>query len=151
MHPSMKRIFDDVAKFGWHIIAVAPREDEFFVEFAFTVGLFQTYQHPELILFGLSRNVAHRVLAKCVQCIEENLPFADGQVRSDVLNDYDTALLAVDQSFYAEYLGSAIGFYDTVEFPALQLVWPDRNHHFPWEPACDPTFIESQTILSLAT
>ncbi len=144
----MKRIFDDVARFGWHVVAVAPRKDENFLEFAFTVGLFQTHQHPELILFGLSMKSAHGVLSTAVQRIEQHLPFEDGQVRSDVLNKYNAAFLAVDPSFYSDYLGSAIGFYDTKDFPVLQLVWPDRNNHFPWEPECEPAFVRSQVILS---
>jgi len=148
MHPSVKRICDDVAKFGWHVVFVAPSSGEAGAEFAFTVGLFQTYQHPELIVFGLPLKVAHGVLGTCVQRIEEGLLFEDGQVRSDVLNRYNAAFLSVGQSFYSEYLGSAIGFYETTDFPVLQLVWPDRNNHFPWEPECEPEFVRSQPILT---
>lgn len=132
MHPSMKRIHDDVAKFGWHTVAVkvdGTSEDKF----AFTVGLFQTYEHPELILVGLAMKVAHGILSTCVARIEEGDPLKDGQVRQDLLNQFSAAIVTVDKSFYSEYLGSAISFYEGTDFPALQIVWPDRNDRFPWQ------------------
>jgi hypothetical protein len=151
MHASMKRVHDDVAKYGWHVVAVVPRPDESFPPFAFTVGLFETYQHPELIVFCLPMKIAHAVFSTCVERIEEGATFVDGQVRSDVLNKYRAAFSTVDPSFYSEYLGTAIGFYDHLDFPVLQLVWPDRNDHFPWEPHCDANFAEEQPVLSRRT
>lgn len=149
MHASLKRVHADVSQHGWHVVAVAPRPDESFAPFAFTVGLFQTYQHPELIVFSLPMNVAHSILGTCVERIEEGKTFDGGPVRSDVLNRYRAAFLTVDQSFYRDYLGTAIGFYEHLDFPVLQLVWPDRDDHFPWEPNCNPSFSAEQPILSV--
>ena len=144
----MQKVFDDVAKFGWHVVAIVPSKGESGPEFAFTVGLYQTYQHPELVVFGLPMKVAHGIFTTCVERIEAGQAFADGQVRSDVLNGYDATFLAVQQSFYPDYLGSAIGFYEGTHFPVLQLVWPDRGNHFPWEPTADPACANDQIVLS---
>jgi hypothetical protein len=146
MHPSMKRIYDDVATFGWHVVAISP--DAQSPEFAFTIGLFRTFAHPEMVVFGLPMKVAHGVLTTCVQRIKEGLRFEAGQVRDDILNNHRATFLDVATRFYPEYLGSAIGFYDGLDFPVLQLVWPDKNDQFPWDPACDPAFIGTQAILS---
>jgi len=148
MHPSMKRIHDDVATFGWHVVAVM--SDGQSPEFAFTIGLFQTHAHPELVVFGLPRKVAHGIFSTCVQRIEEGLRLEAGQVRDDILNNYRATFLDVPTRFYPEYFGSGIGFYDGLDFPVLQLVWPDKDNHFPWDPACDPAFIGTQVILSTA-
>lgn len=129
----MQRIFDDVAKFGWHVVAVTAQGGDF----AFTVGLFQTYEHPELVVFGLPMKTAHGILLTCVERIEHGDWFDDGQVRGDVLRDYTTAIVAVDKRYYSEYLGSAIGFYDGTDFPALQIVWPDKENRFPWQAGYD--------------
>ena len=148
MHPSMQRIHDDVAKFGWHVVAVkvdGTTEDKF----AFTVGLFETYEHPELVIVGLQMNAAHGILSTCVAKIEEGKRFEDGQSRSDILNRFTAAVVAVDKSFYEEYLGSAIGFYDGTDFPALQIVWPDRNNLLPWQPGYDQASLGSQTVLAI--
>jgi hypothetical protein len=144
----MQRIIDDVAKFGWHVVAVVPKAGEQWPEFAFTVGLHKTYNHPELIIFGLPMKVAHGIFSTCVERIEESEPFLEGQVRQDVLNDYDATFVAVAERFYAEYLGSAIGFYENADFPVLQLVWPDRNGCFPWDSSAAPDLVHSQPVLT---
>jgi hypothetical protein len=147
MHPSMKRIVDDVAEYGWHVVWVLAEGDA--PEFAFSVGFFQSYEHPELVIFGLQSKTAHSILATCLERIQDGHPFAGGQVRSDILVDYSVAVLEIDKRYYREYLGSAIGFYDGLDFPALQLVWPDESHRFPWEPDCKPATVAAQPILSI--
>lgn len=146
MHPSMQRIHDDVAKFGWHVVAVTTNEGAV-DQFAFTVGLFLTFEHPELVIFGLPQKVTHAILSMCVQRIEEGTRFEGGQVRANILNRFTAAVVPVDRRHYSEYLGSAIGFYDTYDFPALQIVWPDKQSHFPWESGYD-TASFPQTVLA---
>jgi hypothetical protein len=34
------------------------------------------------------------------------------------------------------HLGYALWFYCGMGFPVLQVVWPDRSGHFPWDPKC---------------
>jgi hypothetical protein len=145
----MQRVFDDVATYGWHVIGVSASAGD--PEFSFTIGLFETNQHPELVVFGLPFKTAHGLLSVCVERLKQGSPFEAGQVRSDVLTRHRLAVLEVDRSFYSAYLGSAIGFYGDTDFPALQLVWPDRGDHFPWEPAHDPSYAGSQLVLTVST
>src|SRR2546428_8917964 len=134
MHPSMQRITDDVAKHGWHVVAVNPDQTSP-IPFSFTVGLFETFDHPELVVFGLPMNAAHGLFSACVERIKQGVLFTADQVRTDLLQKHSVAVFEIDQGFYEEYLGSAIGYYDSLDFPALQLVWPDKANRFPWDPA----------------
>lgn len=52
---SERKLISDVKKFGWSCVGIAPEGKS--GPFAFTVGLEQTYGHPELAIFGLSREV----------------------------------------------------------------------------------------------
>jgi len=47
----------DIETYGWHVIEV-PEDDEG-PGFAFTIGLFRRFEHPELIVFGLPMNTMH--------------------------------------------------------------------------------------------
>jgi len=148
MHPSMQRIHDDVATFGWHVVAVKVDETADDI-FAFTVGLFQTYEHPELVIVGLPMKAAHGILSTCVARIDEGKSFENGQSRSDILDRFTAAVVEVHKSYYAEYLGSGIGFYESEDFPALQIVWPDRNNLLPWQAGYDDASFGHQTVLSI--
>jgi hypothetical protein len=41
----------DIATYGWHVIKVF--EDDEGPSFAFTIGLYKRFGHPELVVFGL--------------------------------------------------------------------------------------------------
>jgi len=55
-----KRIIQDVEKFGFHMALL--EDDGYLPAFAYSIGLFKTYQHPEIIIFGLKRNVMNNLL-----------------------------------------------------------------------------------------
>jgi len=47
------------------------------------------------------------------------------------------------------HLGYASWFYQSLKqpFPALQLVWPDKQNRLPWEPGYDQRFSKKQPML----
>ncbi len=53
----------DVEKFGWHVLKIFS-DTESAPSFAYTVGLEKTFDHPELVIFGLNDNLElmHKVL-----------------------------------------------------------------------------------------
>jgi hypothetical protein len=52
----------DIATYGWHVIEVL--EDDEGPAFAFTIGLYKRFEHPELVVFGLPLDTMHLML-KC--------------------------------------------------------------------------------------
>jgi Domain of unknown function (DUF4262) len=63
-----QKVIDDIAKYGWHCVNIMAEGEV--GQFSFTVGLFQTYKHPEFIIFGLPSNVVHQVLHITVEAIQ---------------------------------------------------------------------------------
>ena len=57
------------------------------------------------------------------------------------------AFLKVDERNIEDYFGAAINFYQATTFPALQLVWTDRNDKFPWEDNFEEEFLYDQPFL----
>jgi hypothetical protein len=60
MDPGEQKVHDDVATHGWHVVKV--HEDDVGPGFAYTIGLFKNYGHPEIIAFGLSSERLHALL-----------------------------------------------------------------------------------------
>jgi len=50
---SDRKLLADVQGHGWHVIGVETDEEE--PGFAYSIGLYHTFRHPEIIVFGLSR------------------------------------------------------------------------------------------------
>lgn len=60
---SERQLIDGVAKYGWHRIHIMEEGEQ--VGYSFTVGLYQyqTYGHPQPIIFGLPSRVSHQILS----------------------------------------------------------------------------------------
>jgi GNAT superfamily N-acetyltransferase len=51
-----------IEEYGWHCLHIAPRTGGQGAHFTYTIGLVASYQHPELMIFGLGREKAHGIL-----------------------------------------------------------------------------------------
>ena len=49
-------VLNNINEFGWHAVNVI--EDDGHPPWSFTIGLYETWQHPELIVIGRSRATA---------------------------------------------------------------------------------------------
>jgi hypothetical protein len=119
---------------GWSAILVTDDPP-----FAYTIGLMFTFSHPQLIIFGL-RDHGHPILSTMVEVLREGGSFVPGKRYSDVLNGFDIAVREVDRSQHTEHLGYAMGYCRERgrigELEALQVFWPDKGGHFPFEASC---------------
>ncbi len=99
----------------------------------YTVGL-TGHGHPELILFGLPPDICRPVLHTVAgDVIAGRRTFAAGQSADDVLDGHRVRFVAVTEP--DRHLPVAAQFYAATgaEVRALQLVWPDRHHRWPWQ------------------
>lgn len=140
-----RRIARDIEETGWHVIKVP--EDAEGPGYAFTIGLWRSFQHPELMIFGLPLDVCHVILNVAGREVKGGAVLRAGETTDALLDGHLCALRDVPASRHRELLGAAVGFYAPEPFPALQVVWPDRDGRFPSEPECAPDVREDQPIL----
>jgi hypothetical protein len=124
-----------IEEHGWMIQGVFPVEETPENErypFAYTVGL-AARDLPELIVFGLPQDVAHTILNDLAdrQCSSGDGGYGAGDVLDDVVQGGYLVLL-LDVQDTTRHLTMANNFYGPVK--ALQLVFQDANHHWPWHP-----------------
>lgn len=136
-----------IEEFGWHVMRVAPDRGEEGDSFAYSTGLYHSFGHPEVILFNLSLSAMTTIVNTIGQNVKSGQKFAAGLSYGEILNNYECAFRTVDLSHYREYLGFSLWFYEGPRFPSLQVFWPDKSHHFPWDPQCNQSVRESQPLL----
>ena len=144
-HPSPEVIrhgcAHDVAEYGWHCVGVLDAPP-----FTYTVGLFATYNHPELTVAGLPPQTAHAVLAAAVRVIASEAQLADGQERTDILDGFPARFRALVPADCSVSFAVANDFYGRDDIPRLQLLWPDQAGHFPSAAACVPDIAAAQDL-----
>jgi uncharacterized protein DUF4262 len=145
-HEADEILFRNVRSHGCHIVGI----DDGDPPFAFSVGLFLNYGHPELIIFGLPSENAQIVINHVRDHVSDGRRFADGDICDDLFGDGDKICFwQVPFEAYRQYLGIACWFYakSMIAFPCLQIIYQDANHRFPWEVDCQPHVIKGQPLL----
>lgn len=142
-----QKVLDDVSEFGWHCVHVLGEAE--LVEYSFTVGLFHSFGHPELVIFGLPAKIAHQVLSIAANAAKAGEPL-DLSAPSDALFENCTCFFAeIPANERYEHLGFGLWFYQGNSFPAYQVIWPSRSGLFPWHPSATVEFKRSQPIIAL--
>lgn len=143
---SDRKLLSDVSEFGWHVVGI--HEEENSPRFAFSVGLYYQYLHPEMMIMGLPHEVAHKLLANVQGIIQQGGSIQAWNAVNEVAN-FPLMAVPIHLNHYKEHLGYAMWFYRSLlePFPAIQLVWPDKAGVFPWQEGYDHRCFQLQRVL----
>lgn len=139
------QIISDIEKYGFHIGII--ESDGYLPAFAYTIGLYETYEHPEIVCIGLEPELLGEVLNNAGYLIEKGYNLETGCAYADFLEDFDVEFIKVSKEYYSDYFGYARWYYEEWDFPVLQLVWPDDNGVLPWKEGFDPDLKFVQPLL----
>jgi hypothetical protein len=141
-----QKILRDVAEFGWHV-ALIPEDDQG-PPFGYTIGLFKTFGHPEIVVVGLTDpEMLHRFLNTLGEEVKCARRFTDGDSTPGIIERFEVRFALVPRSVYAEHFGYASWYYKGQNYPVLQCLWPDAQGKFPAEPGFDPVLRRLQPAL----
>ena len=60
---------DNIEKFGLQVIMV--NKTDYSPSFAYSIGFYKTYQHPEIICFGLPNDLGHVIINDVAELIKK--------------------------------------------------------------------------------
>lgn len=144
-----EEIGTSVAKHGWHAISVNDASPEF----VYTCGLVTTFEHPELIIFGLESREGYSVLAVMVEDLRRGRSFARPGTYDAILEGCPIGIRKVHPTQREMYLGYAIGHCrlmgNASGLRARQVFWPDKQGRFPFDIGCDVEVYQLQPRLDL--
>jgi hypothetical protein len=140
-----KKLSNDIEQFGWTVLLI--ESTEYLPSFAYTVGLWKNYRHPEIISFGLTLKTLHLILNTAGELIKAGQLISTNQEYDDFFENVKSKFIGVDNRNVADYFGYAMEFYNNEEFKALQLVWTDRHNNFPWDQHFEQEFKFRQPLL----
>jgi hypothetical protein len=141
-----RKLLADVERYGWHVIGI--EEDAEGPGFAYSVGLYRSRGHPEVIVLGLPVRVMHQIINAVGEVVRSGERFEHLDESGEVLDGFHVAFRTVERRHYPDYLGYARWFHRGDDFPALQCVWPDSAHRYPWHPEFNAAHARRQLLLS---
>jgi hypothetical protein len=125
-------VLSDIKRVGWHTLGVSTRQGEDGLNWAFSIGLYHSFGHPEVILFGLPVQTCMEVVNLIGRHVKEGTHYESDHDYADILPDpFRCAFKNVQRSQYRDHVGYALWFYESEEFPLLQCFWPDKTVQVP--------------------
>jgi hypothetical protein len=144
-------IAEVVREHGWFGASVSDHQPPFL----YTIGLMQTCNHPEFIMFGLDADNMHALFSGLIRDIRTGRSFAEPGVQTVTLggDEHRVGFCRVHATQHALYLGFAMGYCRHIgrigELEAVQAFWPDSSGKFPFDVGCDLAVYQLQPRLDL--
>lgn len=135
---SFDSLKENIQKHGWQYQYVfdANGEKE---DFSYSIGFEESFDHPEIMIFGLKRETMHVILSDIANDIRNGRRFEDGIKAGDVLSgDFEVIFKSVKSEYLPEYAGIASRYYNK-PFRVLVMFWPDKSNTLPTEVGCTLT------------
>jgi len=137
-----KMAADDIQKhireYGWHCLHVFDPEGEK-QDFSYSIGFEATYDHPEVIVFGLGRETAHEILSDIASDLKNGIKYkTNTRLKNIISGNFEVMFKEVKGDAFHTYLGTAADFYGK-PFRAYVLFWPDKGNRLPMDAGCEVT------------
>ncbi|RYU87246.1 DUF4262 domain-containing protein [Mucilaginibacter terrigena] len=136
---------NNITQYGLQVQHVL--EDELGPGFSYSVGLFKSYGHAEIIIVGLKQNLAHTLINNMANDIKEGKVFAALTYEEDIIDDFNCYIIEVDKENYDSYVGQAQNYYGGDDFPLIQCIYPTVQGIYPWEDKWPKEIKDLQPIL----
>jgi Domain of unknown function (DUF4262) len=135
----------NIMQYGLTVIII--EATNYLPAFAYSIGLWKTFKHPEIICFGLTTKTLYTLINDVAEFVKQGNVITANKSYDDFVNNTDTRFVSVVPSYLRNYFGTAIDYYGFDQFPALQFVWTDRNNKFPWDDNFEEEFKYRQPLL----
>lgn len=155
-----RKMFRDILEHGCQVIAVeaGPRSPDF----AYSVGLYLNFLHPEILIMGVSSQSSLKAINQIRREAASGGTVREGDERMDLFEvARPVKFTTVAKERYFEYLAYAAWFYRSLlyrvsppmqhKFPVLQALWSDKNLLYPDNPKCDAKVRKIQTLVAQPT
>lgn len=135
----------DVKEYGWHVGVIEANTAT--PAFAYTIGLWENFKHPEIICFGLPIKTMHLILNDAGEWVRGGKTIQLAADNFEIFKAVPVQFRQVEQENIVDYFGYGRWFYDYKDFPAIQLIWPDKDSNYPWDEGYDEKYEFNQPML----
>jgi hypothetical protein len=139
MNESEKSIINNIEKYGCHINSVFDNKGED-PDFSYTVGIQKSQNQPELIIFGLRKELGAWIANEYNRKVIEGIKFDATNFYSGFIDGFDVCFKPVSKRCKEEYMLSCCWLYGDQDFEAVQLIYPTVKGIWPWETEASASF-----------
>jgi hypothetical protein len=141
-----------IDEYGWGIQGVGTAVgDEPHPPWVYSVGLTKNFGHPEIAIVGIPMQTGQNLINEVGARIKDDkLIYEAGHPYEGIVIGYPVIFRSIPQEVFPDWFGVMMGYYrqqGIEDYKVMQLMWPDREKHFPWEPEFDQSMLIAQPLI----
>ena len=82
-----QEVLENINKYGLTVRYVFDNKENF--QFSYSIGLYKTYQHPEIIMIGLRQELMHKIINNLAEDIKNGKKYEPYTWSPDVLDGFE--------------------------------------------------------------
>lgn len=134
---------------GWCAEPVLAVEDPPTPGYTYSIGFEASFQHPELVLFGLQPVAARGLIELVADQLGGGVTIPSGVFVGLLDHDLPCAVVPLDVGRHRGLFPGIDRYYgDGVMWRVSQFVWPDRAGRLPWDEGYDERLRVAQPVLA---
>jgi hypothetical protein len=141
--PHFLESIDKIEKFGCYNLSVFSRSGG--LGFTYSTGIYDTTQNPEIIVVGLAPNTGHHSILYAFELMESGVDLTKGR-HKEVLGDVECEFRVIDPKWLHHTMLRTNWYYEGVDVPVLQLVYPDLENRFEGEEGFNERFRQPSLV-----
>jgi Domain of unknown function (DUF4262) len=141
-----KRIADDVAQYGCHVISVFDPEEKL-PTFSYSIGIQASSGAPEAIVIGVRPSLGHSMINEYNAQVRKGVKFERGIQYEGFLEGFNVYVEPAKPGLLSEYTLGCTRFYKGVRYGVVQLIYPTTSGIWPWQRAASEWFRSNQPML----
>jgi len=143
-----KQVAAKVAEFGYTLMMLGGYDH--LPTHCYTIGLFETTGHPDLILAGFPLELMYGLLHDVAKKVQAGETFMPGTKSDDILVGFPVAFDKLPRTNVPNRVGALHYYYASKgleSYKLAQMFLPDPNSLFPWDRGCDAEYKSVQQKL----
>jgi len=127
---------DGIIEHGHMVMQVASTADDPSDEpaFAYSVGGFEAYGAPEIVISGLKLELMHKMINNFMACWKDGDRFELGVRYPGFIEGFDIVCLEASKEALRTHATFADWYHERKPFPLWQMIWPGAvDGEFPWD------------------
>lgn len=140
-----EQVLENIATDGWHCVHIPQMGHQ--LAFTYTIGLYHSYKHPELLVYGANAKAACDMIKYVGTAARDDEALDLDQPTDKLMDGHSCVFVEVPYLNYPQRIEHGLWFYEGVSFPLWQIVWTSNQGLFPWHPESSVRFRASQPLL----
>lgn len=128
-----EKVRSDIEQYGWSVVA----SEMHGTLYMHTLGLQESFEHPELEVVGLPEELAETFLNELARWVKGGVKFEERETITELVENFEFVFVTNPFDPYGEPCTNG----------NLRLIWPDAQKRYPWDIDCEES-CAAQTLLT---